>query len=58
MGRIKNKQCYIIYILPYAEIRLVIDTIDLSLAIPKEYHEYINIFREEMSIKALLEHGK
>ena len=40
------------------ETRLVIDIIDLSLAIPKEYYEFINIFQEEINIKALFKYGK
>jgi hypothetical protein len=31
---------------------------DLSLAISKEYHEFINIFHEEISIKILLKYRK
>jgi hypothetical protein len=44
--------------LPYVETRLIIDTKDLSLRIPKEYYEYINIFHEEISSNILLEHKK
>jgi hypothetical protein len=48
----------VIYILPYAETRLVMAAIDLSLIILKEYYKYIDIFHEEISINALLEHRK
>ena len=57
-GRTKKRQCYIIYTPPYVETRLVMIAIDLSLIILKEYYEYMDIFREEMSINALLEHRK
>jgi hypothetical protein len=46
------------YILLYAETRLIIGAMDLSLAIPKEYYEFINMFYKEMSIEALLKHRK
>jgi hypothetical protein len=40
------------------ETRLIINTIDLSLVILKEYYKFINIFHEEISIKALLKYRK
>ena len=40
------------------ETRLIKDIIDLSLAIPKEYYKFINIFHDEINIKALLKYRK
>jgi hypothetical protein len=57
-GRTKKRQCYIIYILPCVETRLVTAIIDLSLIILKEYYEYMDIFREEISINTLLKYRR
>jgi hypothetical protein len=38
--------------------RLIISAIDLSLAIPKEYYKFINIFYKEISIKVFLKYKK